>query len=474
MKTEIMNHKKRFSKWNIACISAILCLNLTACQQAPKYAPTEDSEDFYYVTETSKEDIVVNVAVMGESTDLKQAADAFNAADNGYCIKFIKYSQKDYGETNSGEIKLADFELVQDIVQTDNIDIITSNCFMNEDNYRNLQKKGAFVDLYTFMNEDPEINENTLNSHVLGAVAMDGKLYELPTLYGVTTMGGDPAYVGDQINWTFDEMISHWNEMPDNATIAGQRTKEGAYYTLIRPNLVSFIDYENGKAYFDSPEFKRCLEFCNSFDYGEQQKTEYDDEAPEFVVTYTISSFMGCWPFALGSSSPKQSFVGFPSTDRRGSFLCSCGNCFSISSKSTPEKQKAAWEFIRTFVMEEKQLEIGLSSDEENSRHKSEIGFCINNAAFETIKNNVVNKVYAEATYEDKGKVYETQFPSKADCEKLTEYINSIDRWGVGLNDSIEMLITEEIMGYFAGDSTLETCINHIQNRTSLWLSEQF
>lgn len=453
--------------------TTVLFGNLISCNQKTTVNYSNSTPSFYETTEKedTEEDTILNFAVMSESSVLKKAIDKFNKADNGYFIKCTEYNQQGYGEMKSGEIKLTDMELLQNIINTSDIDIISSYTFQNEDNYRILQEKGAFADLYSFMSNDEEINTTTLNSHVLSLNEINGKLYSMPTFYCAYTMGGNPEYVGTKNNWTFDEMISYWSKMPENATIHGGRTKEIAFDKFVRYNLVSFIDYEKGEAHFDSQDFRKCLEFCNSFEYGNNEKTNYDIDAPQFVNMLSIDSFMGIYPFELGSDTPKITFVGFPSSDGNGAFLQACGECFSISAKSSPEKQKGAWEFIRTFFTEEWQEENVLSSDGGNQ--KTEIGFCINNNAFETIKNNVVGRKYANDTYQDKGEIHETIFPSKADCDKLTEYINSIDRWEVTLNDSVDYLIYEEVMLYFSGEKSLDECIDNIQNRTSLWLSEQ-
>ena len=62
---------------------------------------------------------------MSESSILKKAIDKFNKADNGYFIKCTEYNQQGYGEMKSGEIKLTDMELLQNIINTSDIDIKT-------------------------------------------------------------------------------------------------------------------------------------------------------------------------------------------------------------------------------------------------------------------------------------------------------------------------------------------------------------
>lgn len=77
---------------------------------------------------------------------------------------------------------------MQDIINTSDIDIITGYSFIEEANYKNLQQKGAFADLYQFMENDTEINTQTLNSHVLQLNEIDGKLFSIPTFYTANTL----------------------------------------------------------------------------------------------------------------------------------------------------------------------------------------------------------------------------------------------------------------------------------------------
>ena len=128
-----------------------------------------------------------------------------------------------------------------------------------------LAAKGAFADLYTFMEKDPEINTSTLNSHVLSLFENEGELPFLITGYSIETLYGEERYVGTGTNWTFDEFVRKWEEMPEGSAIAGHNTRNYIYYTVLRRNITSFIDYRNGVCSFDSPEFIRMLDFIGTF-----------------------------------------------------------------------------------------------------------------------------------------------------------------------------------------------------------------
>ena len=110
------------------------------------------------------------------------------------------------------------------------------------------------------------MNTDTLDTHILNLNEIDNKLYAMPTFYAINGLYGESKYVGTKENWTFDEFVEHWNAMPPDSTLMGATDKDGVYNVVLGRNLNNFIDYENVKVNFDSPDFKRMLEFCNQFE----------------------------------------------------------------------------------------------------------------------------------------------------------------------------------------------------------------
>ncbi len=459
-------------------------LTAVSCSKVSSDKPSSESSELSSIMgENEKEDMVITMVVgSGDNRFYQKAVDAFNAADNGYQIELKRY--REYSNPEDGNIivydteqnYLNDMEILQDIMNTDKIDIICNASFSNEIYHEILQNKGAFTDLYTFMENDEEVNTSTLNSHILELNETDGKLYSIPTYYEVHTLMGDEQYVGDKQNWSIDEFFEHWENMPEGSTISGSRYAENIYYVLLRSNLEYFIDYENAEVHFDSPEFKRILEFCNTFPSNNGDKIDYNYEAPNFVYDFFFHGINQV-PSATGT----QTLVGYPSLDGEGAFLRASGYSYSISAKSSPEKQKGAWEFIRSLLTKESQLKYVIESYTDPNVFKgqpvwsSEFGFCINDEAFEQMAEDVTSQKFRQPDgyYVDDEVEYEPHFPTMEDVEKFREYINSIDRWEVSLDRSLWEIINEEIMGYFAGEKSLDETVDIIQNRTAIWISEQ-
>ena len=86
-------------------------------------------------------------------------------------------------------------------------------------------------------------------------------------------MYGETQYVGKKENWTLDEMIERWEQMPEDAVFNGNKTRDSVYREVLAPKLTSFVDIEKGISNFDSSVFLKTLEFINSFPNPEAYKT---------------------------------------------------------------------------------------------------------------------------------------------------------------------------------------------------------
>ena len=457
---------------NVMFLCSVSCENVNNQNISNSSDISDISENQNNLTnsEETETETVIRFAAANNNDYINEAIEQFNEADNGYFIEVAEYDHT--LDDSDDSLNLTDFDLIQNIINKNNIDFVVNWAFAEEANYKNLQQKGAFTDIYKFMENDEEINKNTLNSHILQLNEVNGELYSIPTFYTAYTLAGNPEYVGTKPNQTIDELIDHWEKMPENATISGSKTKESVYYTLLRDNLELFVDYENGIVNFDSEDFRKTLEFCNSFEYNDRQKTEYDYNAPDFCYECRIFSFMNIALLNIGSANPEITFIGYPDSDRKGAYLRSYSDSFSICAGSDENKQKGAWEFIRTFFTEEWQEENALSYSDPSKSYASQNAFCMNNQANENIKNNTVNKKYSPPTFESKGETITVQFPSLEDCNALEKYINNINRWEISSSDNISNIVEDEVFAYFADEISIDECIDHIQNRSSIWISE--
>jgi ABC-type glycerol-3-phosphate transport system substrate-binding protein len=149
-------------------------------------------------------------------------------------------------------------------------------------------------------------------------------------------------------------------------------------------------------------------------------------------------------------------FKGFPTANRDG-------NAFQINSSlaitSNSNNKEGAWEFIRTMLTKDWQLD-------------SVWGFPTNKAAFYTL----VEEAMTEPEYPDiwyiggeevvMGAVTQEQVDQVIE---LIESVNNIASWDTALMN----IIMEGAQDFFSGRSTAQEAARVVQNRANIYISEQ-
>lgn len=476
----------------ITLLLAVLLVTLTGCQSAPKTRPdaapaeTADLKAAYTGEKTEDGEIILYYAVGGWtdadgskqvmlSDGEREAITRFNEADNGYHLETVVYDQNVGGTVDTPEFeqKNEDFQLQQDILQGNLVDIVSDGSFARMARYEILSEKGAFADLYGFLDGETGLSRSDLMEHVLSVFeTKDGKLCQMPARFMIDTMIGRESLVGTKENWTLDDLISHWDAVdPEEIWFCSENTTYYVYINLLRNMLPEFVDYDTLTCSFDSQEFIDLLEFCGQFPETIEKSHVWNEK--HFLEQGTMfGNFMG-YHNTMTDNAEQDPYVivGYPSADGCGSFFDADYERYSICATSDPVKQEGAWEFLSVLLSEDMQYRANAGEDELR-------GFPINKAAFE-----------AEAAqyYDREGEtVVETgtasgnffsrtiTFPSRAEYDQLLDYIDSISKKGGFLDRELVFTIIEEEVGmYFAGDHTAQQAAEAIQGRVEIMLAEK-
>ena len=507
-------------KKHIITILSAAALTLTSCSKAP--APEESSterqpESTAAETETvtePEEDITLTMAcfiptgIDDYEADLTAAAmqspfflavKDFN--DNHEHIDIELKNYYEYYDTNLAEHPAglseqaaapAVRQLIVDMMSGGIIDILPLNAIPDRGGtFEMLAAKGAFTDLYALMAEDSEINTDTLNAHVLSLFENEGELPYLITDYCIETLAGEEKYVGTEPGWTFDEFAEKWSKMPEGSVIDGHNTRDYVYFTVLRSNISAFMDYRKGTCSFDSPEFIRMLDFIGTFDTSLNYKPDINYEAPNFLDAVTVRGFQSYHDSITapllsepGTYSPC-TLVGYPSDDGSGSFISANGS-IGICRSSSPEKQRAAWQFLRELVSEDSLYEAyfqnssSWSETDEDGEvydyiYTEEAGFPINNAAFERCADDIYSrgeKGEPHFIHHYDGKM-DIGWPSRSEYDDITAFIDSISRSSSRLDTELWDIMEDEMSKFCHGESTSEETAAILQNRISLLVSEK-
>lgn len=455
-------------------LSIPLILSLTACSNSSSGTEKKGSSSTVKndIDEgNSSDDIIITMATNGiDFYDIngENMIDKFNKLNNGYKIKTKSYAIEDINDDNT---------LCLDIMKGEVVDIVC-DCFYDPGKFHTLAEKGAFCDLNTFLENDPQVNRNTLNEHILELCEINNELPYLPYGYVINTLVGFSKYVGEKENWSFDDMIDLWKKMPSNSLIGGVgnlNTKDYVYLNILSMNMSSFIDFDNCKAYYNSKEFLDILNFCNSFDYGEGfYKGGEKTDAPLFLWGLHISGYDDFHANLLSYKEPI-TFVGYPSNNGNGTQIELTGSIMAISAMSSQEKQKGAWEFLKMFAEEEYQKNMAIPQNEDTDNGMSDNQFCfpINNKVFEELGKERYDKENESNIVSINGEETDIGYISKNEYDRLVNIINNTKRVNIHMENDIIDIINDEIWAMFADEKSPEEVAKNIQERVETMISER-
>lgn len=470
-------------KKSLLIVSAMVLTLFVSCENSSDISQISSESSLQATSEDKdKEDIILTIASRGMSqyrVGGENFIDKFNEMDNGYKIIEVDYGEYFNALNENAEAWIdKDQELIIDVIKGGVVDIIP-NIFNDSGKYISLAEKGAFTDLYTFIENDSQIDDGMLFTHVLETTEINNQLTFMPLSFYINTLTGKSKYVGSKENWTIDDLKRQWESADGTVNFSYHNTKDYVYYNLLRGCLNSFIDYNNAKCYFDSEEFIGILDFINTFDEPLTYKKEVDYSADTFIQEVRISGFESYHEAVWNVNNDDITFVGYPSDSGAGAMLDISDNQIAISATSSPEKQQGAWEFIKLLISEEGQSSITNPKDYSvNGIHYSlpdECGFPINYNLFQK---------QGEEQYINEGKDNIIEIPEippmnigylkKSEYDRLVDYINNITVSTLLIESELKSIIEDEIWAVFSGELTSTEAADNIQNRASILVSERY
>ncbi len=226
-----------------------------------------------------------------------------------------------------------------------------------------------------------------------------------------------------------------------------------------------FVDYEKRECYFDTEEFYRVLEECNSWKMESPITVAHSIEDLEAQAQYFKepewlfkTAYMSSMENVLQQKEEGAFWLGYPGWSGAETRL-QIKDGFVMNSAS--KNKEGAWDFLEYLLSAELQDSI-------------DWGFPARRDSFEK---------YLSCSYmneEDKSAEFgygldNARHPEQEDFDLVWEMLDrAVYRpSGFYMNDNpIRVILEEETGMYFAGDATLEETVKKIQSRVTLYLEE--
>lgn len=427
----------------------------------------------YTKKDTSKksEKNVITFGTFHADPNIKNAAAKFNRSSSEYEIVIQEYYDMD------------EERLLADIAAGNAQDIIDINTFPLS--VRQCISQGLIEDLTPYFEKDPLFTVDDMLAPVKNATEHDGKLYYVTPGFSLTTMAAMADTAGNADGWTVSEFKKVMEKQGDDTDLFSVKyTKETCLDIFLYYNLSDYINWEEGTIDFDNEDFKYILELCNKKGldgegaaYDEVEIAEAVDsqyarlKAGQYILLdeqdFNIQSVQ-LLRKAVGEDIV---YIGGPNKKKEGScFVFS--NKIAISSQSKVKEQ--AWEFIRTFMLE----------DYQNTLSDYDAYMPVSQKVFDSrIKELMATEAYMneygeyvepveERTIQYGDSQIKMSVPSK---EEVDMYLNLIDKTkhSVDVDPTVLNIIMEEAKGYFNGRKKLDKTVEVIEKRVAAYVNEQ-
>lgn len=238
----------------------------------------------------SDERKVLKIASLRDTSDVyvQNMIVNHNRTDTEYKIEYTSYDET---RKNPQE------NLMMDIAAGYAPDIL----LLGSKNVNLLVNRGLLCDLTPYIKKDDTLNEDYFVDGVLAATEISGKQYYVTDAFSIDTVTGRRSELKDLENeWTVDNLIDYYNSRSDDMMLCSHNTKAGVADMLIYNDIDRYIDWNRGRCSFDGKEFKKVLEFCNSF-----ADNDYSDDVSEFELIKKSKGSFG-HPFRYGNRQVKR------------------------------------------------------------------------------------------------------------------------------------------------------------------------
>ncbi|MBO5163830.1 MAG: hypothetical protein J6B75_05215 [Ruminococcus sp.] len=426
----------------------------------------------------------LTLAVFGDAnTEIGNEIKTFNNTNENYRIEIKTYNGGNFIENTA--------LMRDDILSGNTPDIIQNNPGqLSPDSFG--ARESLFVDMYEFIDNDPNLSREDFVDGFLEGMDFNGKLLEISPGFTVNTMTVKDKYLNGLTSWTFDDMVNIINSRPDGMGIVPNfDIYTRSVYMINMIDYCSFIDFENATCRFDSDEFINIMKLvqeneigmtvAESNSYIGNENSEFSNGARDFIDdNYLINviplrSAQDIQSVVKGEFNEPCTFIGCPTKEGAGSTF-SPDKYRSFSIMRSCEHPEGAWEFIRDSFFTD-------------SFYNSWSG----SSCFPALESSFTEKFEAEknvSMYEDpatgetengdfyiidtiENAIYFDPF-NDSEVKKYSEFVRNAAKHRRRYDFTVWDILDEDLTLYFEGERSAEETAEVIQNRVSIYVSENY
>ncbi|MBQ6888134.1 MAG: extracellular solute-binding protein [Lachnospiraceae bacterium] len=428
-----------------------LILLLTGCGESKKQ-----------VTEDGKEILVL--ASFGENQKINEQVEAFNQKNKNYKIEIKRYERSEQPEDDG----IA--QLQREIMSGEGPDIIDFGW-----GYTVSDIAGKYTeDLLPYIKNMEEQEDITLFPNILESFYYRNGLYAMPISFTLETFAGRKDKIENLNHWSIQELIACYEEIQDDMMLYPGETKKDVFATILTGCMEYYIDWETGECSFNGEEFKKIMEFSNTFPDTLQITEDFSVEqafinGDALLIPLRLNDIYSTARTELIFNENEVIYIGFPVEGECGTVIKPSEPMLAISINS--QHKEMSWEFIKQFL--EKSYQSELEDSFSIYRSVLEEKLMKNREPEYTIdaEGNQIKAVKAELMFEGTEPM-EIYCVTKKQADELLHLIESATICTT-TDHQLYNVFLEEADSYFRGDKTLEEAVAVMQSRASIYVGEK-
>ena len=389
---------------------------------------------------------------------------------------------KDYSEYNTEDDYTAGFTKMKTEIMAGNCpDIID----MTNMPAAQMEAKGLIEDLYPFIDSDPELKREDFFENVLSAFEVNGKLVSTISSFSIDTVMGAAGIVGDTPGWTYSDLLAALEEMPEGCEpFDAGTTRDSILETCLSLDMDSFVNWSTGEVNFDNENFISLLEFANLFP-EEYNWENYDSnvdgtdvrvkEGRQMLMNrylYDFSSIL----YDTVEFGGDMTYIGYPTVNGTGSMIMPNSAGYALAS-SCADKE-TAWQFLRTFMMEEfqsSQSSFPISKSLYQDRRDTATQIDYEQTAdgkYRLDENGERIPVIKFYFYDQEEQLHEVTCLTEEQAAKVDELVAQTTK-KYNFDQSIIDIVKEQAAAFFAGQKTAAEAARLVQSKANIYVNEQ-
>lgn len=367
---------------------------------------------------------------------IQERIDTFNNSNPDYFVEVLDYTPGENEEYDAGSIKLRTDILggnAPDLIELDGMPLST------------LTNKGLLEDLTPYLEKDADLGSDSLVTGAYRALKDESGLHRIAPFFYLSGLYGKASAIGEADSWTFEEMSRF---LEKNSTIKKPFVNMKAK-RLLSLTVEQFIN-KDGTCSFDSPQFISLLNVLKKYEGDPGAYVDNQHRAianGEYLLGITSLGGVNDYAAIRGEMGGDMKMIGMPTQSSSGNVA---DFPFTFGMLSDSPSKEGCWQFLKTF----------LDKDYQSADANEQSG----EAATAQSGQIPVLKAAFDAAIQQ----------SSAPQGVKEEFVSLVDgmQFANAEHGKVQGIIVDQLPALYDGSKSAEEIAKAVQNKASLYLSE--